>query len=350
MAGGTYLFAIIIVAVLAQFMESFPLSLVMIGFLSIPFGASALLVAGMMRGLKKTVLGQVPEQVLRPAIFLALLVGAYFFSDDTISAKLALSFNVLAIAAVTVIAAWQAWRYFAQYLFGAQGAAFVREEQRSAWLASILPLALIGGLSTINKQADILVLGFFEPTEKVGIYQIAARGALLVSFLLLSVNLVIGPHLAHLYKQRRREEVQALLTKASRIILGVSIVPAGALIVYGKAIITFVFGAEYSSGADAMAILCIGVLVNCATGPLIVMLNMTGHENGTLRGVAIGAASNVCLNFLLVPRFGMNGAAIATAATYLIWNSYLWWFCRSKLGFDTSAIGLPLLASRENTP
>lgn len=106
-------------------------------------------------------------------------------------------------------------------------------------------------------------------------------------------------------------------------VIALSLPVALGLIVFGKPILATVFGPEYAAGALALAILCVGQLLNAGFGSVGNILNMTGHERDTVLGVAIGAISNVALNLLLIPPLGIDGAAIAIAMSLLIWNSWL---------------------------
>ena len=104
--------------------------------------------------------------------------------------------------------------------------------------------------------------------------------------------------------------------------------------------VTFVFGAAYGGSGAALGILAIGQLCDAAFGSVVFLLNMTGHERDTVRGLSIGVVVNALLNLALIPLFGINGAAAATALTLLIWNVLLWRAVRRRLGIDSTALGL----------
>jgi O-antigen/teichoic acid export membrane protein len=81
-------------------------------------------------------------------------------------------------------------------------------------------------------------------------------------------------------------------------------------------------------------------------GSVAQLLNMTGHERDMARGVVIAAISNIVLNAVLIPPFGMQGAAIATATTLLIWNYLLYRDVKYRLGIETIAITIKGLGFR----
>ena len=80
----------------------------------------------------------------------------------------------------------------------------------------------------------------------------------------------------------------------------------------------------------------LGQLVNAATGSVASLLNMTGHERDTMQSAFVGAVTNIVLNVTLTPLWGMNGAAAATAATLIIWNTMMWYKVRTRIGIETS--------------
>jgi O-antigen/teichoic acid export membrane protein len=63
---------------------------------------------------------------------------------------------------------------------------------------------------------------------------------------------------------------------------------------------------------------------------------MTGHEREAMRAVAATTVLNLALGMALIPRWGENGAAFATASTFVALNGYLFWRVRRLLGIRSS--------------
>jgi O-antigen/teichoic acid export membrane protein len=81
-----------------------------------------------------------------------------------------------------------------------------------------------------------------------------------------------------------------------------------------------IFGTEYARGATALAILAAGQLFNAATGPLGQVINMSGRPYLTLVNNAAVAGLNIVACVILIPRYGLTGAAIATTASITLVN------------------------------
>lgn len=82
----------------------------------------------------------------------------------------------------------------------------------------------------------------------------------------------------------------------------------------------------------AFIVLSIGQLINVSFGPVGQLAIHTGHEKGTAVVIGVGAMINVILNVLLIPQWGMFGAAIATAVSLTAWNLLLTIFIYMRTG------------------
>ncbi|MGB8274445.1 MAG: polysaccharide biosynthesis C-terminal domain-containing protein, partial [Alphaproteobacteria bacterium] len=173
-----------------------------------------------------------------------------------------------------------------------------------------------------------------------GIYAVAIRAAELLTFVLAAVNTVIAPRVASYYYQGDSVRLQRLLSASARRALLLTLPLGLMLIIAGPWLLNTVFGAEYAPGAIAMAILAGAQLVNVAAGSVGLVLNMTGHERITAWGVGLAAILNIALNALLIPLWGIEGAAIATASSLVAWNLILWLAVRRHLGLRPSALGI----------
>jgi O-antigen/teichoic acid export membrane protein len=270
-----------------------------------------------LRGLGFVVLGQLPGSLVRPFSFLALVVLTYLLLGNRFNASWAVSMQVGA----TAIALGFVILILARRLPKAMKESLPAYDTQT-WVRSALPFLFIGGMQIINNQTDIVMLGALRGAEVVGIYRAATRVAQLVVFVLTAANVVLQPTIARLYAVRDMQRVQHIATQSARVILLVSVPIAVVLIAFGQWIL-LAFGQEFTKGATALAILSGGQLVNAAMGSVGLLLNMTGHERDTARGVGIAAVVNVALNAILIPLWGINGAAIATATSLVVWNLIL---------------------------
>ncbi|MCA1799507.1 MAG: polysaccharide biosynthesis C-terminal domain-containing protein [Xanthomonadaceae bacterium] len=287
-----------------------------------------------LRGLQRVVAGNLPEFVLRPALLLVLLGGAAAIGQ-ALTPPAAMAMHATAAAAAFGAGAWLLAKSTPPEV---RAVAPAYDGQR--WLASTWPLALVAGTHVINLHADVLMLGIFAPASEVGVYRVAAQLAVFAAFGLAAVNMVVGPRFADLHARGETAQLQQLALRSARAVFAFSAAVVLCFAVAGAGLLEFVFGEGFDHAYLPLMILFIGQLVNGAVGSVGYLLNMTGHERDTARGIAIAAAVNVALNLLLIPRWGMHGAAAATAASMVTWNVLLWRDVKARLGINSFAFGL----------
>jgi len=306
------------------------------GIALIPLIALIAVRGSCLRGLRMVVSGQLPDGVIRPLVFLGL-IGGYFLiagSGAFYAAEWVMSMHVFASAFALVCASIMLWRVkpkeFSENIKP-------RYESRD-WRKAVIPLALITGLHLINNYADLVILGMFRPDVEVGVYRAVFQVALLVVFGLQAINQVLHPHFARIYKEKDLKKLQRLVTVSARGILALALVPALILVFYGGPLMGWVFGLQFKSGAIALSILVIGQLGSAFFGSVGALLNMTGHERDTVRGLGVAIVVNILLNFILIPFWGMEGAAVATSSSLLIWNFILRNAVWKRLSIESSAL------------
>jgi O-antigen/teichoic acid export membrane protein len=316
-----------------------------LGLLLIPLVSLGSLRGAMLRGLRKVVLGQLPEQVIRPATLLILILALYLAGHTFETAV-----SVMAVQLVSVTVAFA----FGLLLFinhrPAELSTAEPQFRTSAWLQSSIPFGLSAAMQLINGRTDILVLGIFHDDSEVGIYRVAVQLATLIIFGQQVVNAIQGPHVAHLYASGDMKKLQKMITKSSTAIFIFSLSIVAVLILFGEPIIRIAFGTKYIGAYWPLVILSIGQLVNASMGAVANVLNMTGHERDTTRIIFFGAALNVALNFSLTPAFGMVGAAAATASGLIAWNLLMWRQAYKRTGIETSPIFRRRSLARRNSP
>jgi O-antigen/teichoic acid export membrane protein len=214
-----------------------------------------------------------------------------------------------------------------------------REYATGAWISSAASFLFLGGLFFIQNQIDIVMLGFFEPSASVGRYRVVVVAASFSIFVLHAVNAAAGPIIARLARSGEFGRLQSIVTLSTRVMFFGSLPISLLFIFFGEPIIRFVYGGEFSSASTALAIRCFGQIINTACGSVVILLNMSGHERDTLRAYVFVSALNVILNLFLIPRFGIDGAALSTSVTVSIVNILLALIVTRRLGIHSTILG-----------
>lgn len=179
-----------------------------------------------------------------------------------------------------------------------------------------VPLFLTGCTGILINSTDIFMLGHFVHAGSVGIYAAAATFATFFSSLLImSVNSIFAPLIATHYGRNDPDKIRHLYIATTRWIFYVSL-PIVAFVMIARNHIMLIFGKGFEThGAAVLLVLSLGHMVNCLTGGVGYMLSMTSHQKKELAINAVAVAQNIILNIILIQRYGIIGAAIATAST-----------------------------------
>jgi O-antigen/teichoic acid export membrane protein len=302
----------------------------------LPFHAASEIGGAALRGLGRIVSGQIPDQIVRHGGLLLLIVMATaVFGPGWIGPEQAMQATAAAVAVATIVCLLAIRNTLPP---AAQGRSPSADWQ--AWLHGLWPLALLAAVQSVYLHTDTLLLGLLAEPADVGVFRAAAQCSLLVSFALLAVNPAVAAHVARLHARGEQAELQRILTRTARTVLIVALPVFAALTLFGGSILTLLFGAAYAQGETALAILAVGQLANAATGSVGLTLNMTGNERDTMLGLAVAAACSVALNLALIPPLGITGAALATAASTIIWNVVLAQRLHRRTGLVSFAIPL----------
>jgi O-antigen/teichoic acid export membrane protein len=174
-----------------------------------------------------------------------------------------------------------------------------------------LPLFLSGFSYMAILYIDRFMLGYFGKMDSVGIYNASATVAIQLTMVLGACISVFSPLIASAHARGDTGAFHLLYKKATWWSVIIT-VPIYAVLVFNSRLIMGLFGAEFAIGWTALFILTVGQLYNVATGPVGVILQMTGRHKLDLIANGILVLLNFFLNILLIPRYGIIGAAMAT--------------------------------------
>ena len=301
-----------------------------IAVIMVPVVSQIHLNSSILQGLGHVIVCQLPIWVVRPLVFLALLLVFYFVPQIELSAPVAMVAQVFAATITLIVGVSLLWPRIPVAVKTATPVYETRD-----WLRAGFPFLAIGVLQQVNMQADVLFLGTIAGTEAVGIYRPAATIALMIMFGADAVALTIRPNVAHRYATGRTEGFQRLSAYGAWAGFGVAFLGAAVALLFGD-LILLVFGPGFGAGAMAMGILCVGRVIFAALGQPGVFLEMTGRQSITMWGAVWAAGTNILLNLILIPQFGVNGAAIATASSLLVFNIHNMIAVRRQLSINTS--------------
>ncbi len=182
------------------------------------------------------------------------------------------------------------------------------------------PMMLSSSMIYIIFSIDTLMLGFFELSENVGIYRVITQVSSINTIFLIVFGTIIGPKISNLYSEGKHEELKQVIKKSSKLIFFVTLPILLIVVVFSKQILMF-FGVEYMKGYYALILLSFCQFTYAVSGFVDLILNMTGRQKIFGKITVISAVVNLLLNVVLIPKFGIMGAAISTGFSILLTNT-----------------------------
>ena len=183
-----------------------------------------------------------------------------------------------------------------------------------------LPMLVTTIANLMMNYTAIIVFGIFRTESELGYYAMAVKLATLVSAVLVAVNVMLAPKFAELFHREEMSELLRLARKSAGLIFWLTAPILVLLMVFGRSILGLFYGAEFEAAYPAMACLIIGQLVNAVSGSTGVFMNMTGNQKTFRNIMLLAVAINFAMSVILIPEFGMLGAASAATLSIITWN------------------------------
>jgi O-antigen/teichoic acid export membrane protein len=277
----------------------------------LPFAAVAIpvsvmyeVVGGILKGFKETSRALLPQFVISPALRIVIFLYLSFKASDPLYAIYAFIAGE-ALALITAV-------IFLQRSTGEIMSSVHKSEYKN--ILSISYTMIFTGISIyLFTQTDLWIVGMLTSTEAVGIYGVSARLVTLIAFPIGALSAIIPPLISSIHTSGDLDELRKVVRGSSRWILSIAMPIILILILEGDIILKYVFGEKFMDGYTALLILVVGQVINTGSGLVGYFLQMTGGHRVYMKITIFFTIANIVLNFLLIPRFGISGAAFSTA-------------------------------------
>ena len=175
-------------------------------------------------------------------------------------------------------------------------------------------------VTVLYQSAAPLVLGMFYPVDAVAFYRVVVPAAVLNSTVMTAFTLLYTPAAARLLAKHDMQGINVLYWRTA-LWVGVLTFPIfAATFCFSRTVTLFLYGARYESSASVLAILAVGYYVNASLGFNGQTLKVLGKIRYLIVTNVVIAGVNIGLCLLLIPRYGIVGAALATSATMILHN------------------------------
>lgn len=263
------------------------------------------MIAGLLRGLGRILISQLPDQIVRPGL-LCIALALIALTERELTPSSVLWLQVATSGTAVLAAGTLLWRF----LPPKRKLASIQPFQLAVGATPFFILALVQGVST---QAAILVLGQFAGDAELAHFRVATQVSDALNSVLLGIAIVIGPMITRYHDRKDWAGLQHIVVWAHRSGFLLLLAPVIALVIWAHPLLVFVFGPEYAPASQAMQILLVGKLAYALIGFSGLVLAMSGDPLKATYGTLLSVFGTLLIMFPLAMNFGTNGAAIAHA-------------------------------------
>ncbi|MDP2925988.1 MAG: flippase [Nanoarchaeota archaeon] len=180
------------------------------------------------------------------------------------------------------------------------------------------PLVFLGLLDAIFFYIDSLTIGYFKGTLEVGLYTSAVSIAMLLGFFPTIFMRLFLPIVTKEYAKKNLSLVKELSKQVEKWVFIINLPVFALMFLFPGAFINLLFGSEYISAEIPLRILSISFFIYSLSVIFYNLLSMAGKSKTILFNTVITAVINLTLNIIIVPIYGMSGAAFTTLFSQII--------------------------------
>jgi O-antigen/teichoic acid export membrane protein len=284
--------------------------------------------SGVLRGLRKIGAHSFLENLGNPLFSIIFISGGFLLTE---SFKAVFYWYLLALSVLALISFYLVLKQLRKNAKSGYSSSY------SEILSVSIPMFFTTSMNVLDRWADILVLGFFCSEIQIAAYGLANRLSKIIIIPLQSVNSIAATKYRKLYIQEDMKSLKRIAKSSTRLIALSSLLPLLILVLAASFVIS-IFDSELQIGVLALQILALSQLINVFTGSVGQLLNMTEGHKTLMKIAIISTAINIVLNLILIPNFGIEGAAIATFCSLAFNNLFSAWILKRRFGFSPAYI------------
>jgi len=260
-----------------------------------------------LRGFKKIHLVIITDRILWRVMPLVLVAFLFLFFNLELNG-VAYSF-LITVAMMLMVSAIFLYREIVSYPNSLDKKTCLREITQYSW-----PVALVEIGNNLKTRTDTLLIAFFLGAYEVGIFSVALTLAAFLHLFLSSIVVIFNPVASELFGENNMAEIGRIFSLVTKWLVLLALPILLFLMFFPGITISVLFGASYKSAAPALAILAFCFFAKTAVGPSGATLLAMGHSKINMLISISTLLVSIFLCLLLIPRYGIIGAAIATGS------------------------------------
>ena len=178
-----------------------------------------------------------------------------------------------------------------------------------------LPVMGYEFLYILMMRLDALMVGYFLTAMQVGIYAVAIEIALTTKKVRQWFDPIFAPIISELNHRNHISRLGHNFALVTRWVLTVNLPFLFCMVLFGRELLSL-FGSEFTAGVTCLIVLSLSQFLYASMGSGDTLLIMSGHPYLNLVNTGIVVALNFGLNLVLIPQYGMLGAALGTLVAF----------------------------------
>ncbi|GGE29790.1 flippase [Agaricicola taiwanensis] len=287
---------------------------------------------GIARSFDRVNLGLVPPLIGRPIMLVLLVGGAHLmgFTTDAVTGVTAAVIATWALASIQLV-------LLGRHLRAAVGPG-PRDYRFRSWLSVSLQIFASICCVSLFTYADIIVLNIYAEPADVAIYYAALKVVGITSFIGFAIAAVMGHRFVERQVAGDRAGLEQLLAQAVKATFWSTAALMAVILLLGRFILAL-FGPDFTAGYSLLPILALAFLCRASVGPAERVLTMLGEQRAVARVYAAAFVANLGASLMLIPLYGLTGAAFAVTIGTGVEALMLYRTVRRRLGLHAFIVG-----------
>jgi len=272
-------------------------------------------------------LALLPTFIARPAIILVVMAAVFVLGGEMKAATACWA---------AVIATWGA-TVAQTILLGRRLAAVLPRVPRrwdvATWVGLSAPMFLVDSFLVLLNSIDVLLVGRYAEPDRVAVYFATVKTLALVHFVYYAAKVASAKRFASLWHAGARDELAVFVGRMVRWTFWASVVMSIGVLIVGRPLLSL-FGPGFTDGFPILFVAILGVLARSSVGPAETLLSMAGQQTSSAMVYGLTLAVSLLANSILIPIYGIWGAAAGTSGAMIFESILLARVVRRRLGLD----------------
>lgn len=256
------------------------------------------------------------EAITRVSTTLLLVfLGFFFIKTNPQASSLFYAYIIASVVGVLVMYL-SLKKYFQNLLLN-----FKKELLLPIWKEA-WPVGIAATLGTIMASTDILILGWFESSEQIGIYSTAQKLTQVIYLLPILASTAMLPFLAR-FANSDLEKMKSVTHKMIKTSFVFTLPVVILCFLFGKPVFDILFGNQYIESVYVFKIMSLAILTIAPSSIINNAVFAEGKQRKLIPFICVSLGLNIILCLLTIPSFGINGAALSATVAYTLGNLLL---------------------------